>query len=50
MEDVVEKEGRMVIFVSYVMFMIVFLCNSCFFLKYGEVIKEGSFGFVIVYY
>lgn len=50
MEDVAEKEGRTVIFVSHAMPMIASLCNSCFLLKHGEVIKEGSPGSVIAYY
>jgi lipopolysaccharide transport system ATP-binding protein len=50
MEDVAEKEGRTVIFVSHSMPMISSLCNRCLLLKQGEIIKDDTPGSVIMSY
>ena len=50
MEDVAEREGRTVIFVSHNMAAVRKLCNQGVALKAGEVIKVGAIEDVISYY
>jgi lipopolysaccharide transport system ATP-binding protein len=50
MEDVSNKEGRTVLFVSHNMSMITSLCSRSILLDNGKIIKDGSTSDVIMYY
>lgn len=50
MEDVSNKEGRTVLFVSHNMAMISSLCEKCFLLDMGQVEKEGKTTDVVMHY
>jgi lipopolysaccharide transport system ATP-binding protein len=50
MEDVSNKEGRTVLFVSHNMAMISSLCEKCFLLDMGQVEKEGKTSDVVMHY
>ncbi|MFQ4137688.1 ABC transporter ATP-binding protein [Nodosilinea sp. PGN35] len=50
MEDVAEKEGRTVVFVSHNMATLKSLCNSALLLRQGSVIDQGSTEGIVDYY
>jgi lipopolysaccharide transport system ATP-binding protein len=50
MEEVTQKEGRTILFVSHNMAAIKRLCSNCILLKNGEIIKSGKTSEVLDYY